>query len=51
MVGRIKNMLKNKSNPEKNRKLKLWQGRFQNALDAYNEEIGGYIKQNKKKQG
>ena len=38
MVGRIKNMIKNKMNPKIDKKLKLWQGRFENALDAYNNE-------------
>lgn len=35
MVGRLKNMVKNLLRPEKMRKLRLWQGRFETALTAY----------------
>ena len=38
MVGRIKNMIKNTLNPEDRRKLKMWQGRFELALNAYDRE-------------
>lgn len=38
MVGRIKNMIKNTFNPEEKRKLKMWQSRFELALNAYEKE-------------
>lgn len=38
MVGRMKNMVKNLMNPEQNKRLKLWQGRLENALRAYDKE-------------
>ena len=38
MVGRLKNMIKNTLNPEEKKKLKMWQGRFELALNAYDGE-------------
>lgn len=38
MVGRIKNMIKNLKDPKGSRKLKMWQGRFDTALAAYDLE-------------
>jgi len=38
MVGRIRNMIKNTLNPEETKKLKMWQSRFELALNAYEKE-------------
>lgn len=38
MVGRIKNMIKNMKNPEQFRRLRMWQGRLDIALAAYDLE-------------
>lgn len=38
MVGRMKNMVKNLMNPEQNKRLKLWQGRLEDALRVYDKE-------------
>lgn len=38
MVGRIKNMLKNLTNPAQSKRLKKWQDRLEEALLAYSEE-------------